>query len=120
MTDKLLFKADSRGIATLTFNRPERRNAYDQEVLDGITHHCKTLGADPNVRAIVLRALAVTGRTRSPQNPQLPTMIESGVPNLDFETWVGEAVGSSPEAFSVRYRADIARYAKVVKEDGVP
>ncbi len=55
MTDKLLFTTDNRGIATLTFNRPERRNAYDQEVLDSIAHHCRTLGADPNIRAIVLR-----------------------------------------------------------------
>ncbi len=55
MTTKLLFTLSPRGIATLTFNFPERRNAYDQEVLDGIAHHCKTLGADPKVRAIVLR-----------------------------------------------------------------
>ena len=55
MTDNLLFTTDPRGVATLTINFPERRNAYDQDVLDGIAHHCKTLGADPKVRAIVLR-----------------------------------------------------------------
>ncbi len=55
MTSKLLFSIDARGIATLTFNFPERRNAYDQDVLDGIAHHCRTLGADPKIRAIVLR-----------------------------------------------------------------
>ena len=55
MTSKLLFNTDARGIATLTFNFPERRNAYDQDVLDGIAHHCRTLGADPTIRAIVLR-----------------------------------------------------------------
>ena len=55
MTSKLLFSIDARGIGTLTFNFPERRNAYDQDVLDGIAHHCRTLGADPKIRAIVLR-----------------------------------------------------------------
>ena len=55
MTDKLLFTLSPRGIATLTFNFPERRNAYDQDVLDGIAHQCRTLGADSKVRAIVLR-----------------------------------------------------------------
>ncbi|MFM9967716.1 MAG: enoyl-CoA hydratase/isomerase family protein [Burkholderiales bacterium] len=55
MTTKLLFSTDNRGIATLTFNFPERRNAYDQSVLDGIANHCTTLGADPAIRAIVLR-----------------------------------------------------------------
>jgi tripartite-type tricarboxylate transporter receptor subunit TctC len=112
----------------------------------------------PQARAGKLRALAVTGRTRSPRVPDLPTLIESGVPNFDFETWVGvfatggtpreaqaaisaevarvlklpdvierhlpawggEAVGSTPEAFSSRYRADIARYGKVVREAKVP
>lgn len=111
----------------------------------------------PQARAGKLNALAVTSRLRSPQTPQLPTMIESGVPNFDFETWVGafvtggtpveiqnrisaeiarvlklpdiierlpvwggEAVGSSPEEFSKRYRADIARYGKVVREAKVP
>ncbi|OFZ97337.1 MAG: hypothetical protein A3H35_13235 [Betaproteobacteria bacterium RIFCSPLOWO2_02_FULL_62_17] len=111
----------------------------------------------PQARAGRLRALGVTGRVRSPQLPELPTLIESGVPNFDFETWVGvfatggtpadiqnrislevarvlklpdiierlpawggQAVGNSPEAFSARYRADIARYGKVVKEARVP
>ena len=55
MTDKLLFTTDNRGIATLTINFPERRNAYDQNVLDGIATHCRNLGADPDIRAIVLR-----------------------------------------------------------------
>ncbi|MSQ51226.1 MAG: enoyl-CoA hydratase/isomerase family protein [Betaproteobacteria bacterium] len=57
MTDKLLFTTSPHGIATLTLNFPERRNAYDQDVLDGIAHHCKTLGADPAIRAIVLRGV---------------------------------------------------------------
>lgn len=55
MTTKLLFALSPNGVATLTFNFPERRNAYDQDVLDGIAEHCRTLGADPKIRAIVLR-----------------------------------------------------------------
>lgn len=55
MSTKLLFTSDPRGIATLTLNFPERRNAYDQDVLDGIAHHCKTLGSNPKIRVIVFR-----------------------------------------------------------------
>jgi len=55
MTTKLLFTLSTRGIATLSISQPERRNAYNQDVLDGIADHCRTLGADPKVRAIVLR-----------------------------------------------------------------
>jgi tripartite-type tricarboxylate transporter receptor subunit TctC len=31
-----------------------------------------------------------------------------------------EAVGSTPEQFSAKYKSDIAQYANVVKEAGVP
>jgi tripartite-type tricarboxylate transporter receptor subunit TctC len=31
-----------------------------------------------------------------------------------------EAVGSTPEAFAAKYKADIAQYARVVKEAGIP
>jgi tripartite-type tricarboxylate transporter receptor subunit TctC len=111
----------------------------------------------PQARAGKVRALGVTGRSRSKQFPELPTMMESGVSNFDFETWVGafvtggtpvdiqnrisadiarvlkmpdiierlpgwggEAIGSTPEEFSKRYRDDIARYGKVVREAKVP
>jgi tripartite-type tricarboxylate transporter receptor subunit TctC len=36
-----------------------------------------------------LRALAVTGETRNPQAPELPTMIESGVPDYVVTTFLG-------------------------------
>jgi methylglutaconyl-CoA hydratase len=55
MANKLLFQRGDNGIVTLTINHPEKRNAYDQTVLDGIAEHCRTLGSDPAIRAIVLR-----------------------------------------------------------------
>ena len=36
-----------------------------------------------------LRMLAVTGRERSPQLPDLPTMIEAGVPDYVITSWIG-------------------------------
>ena len=36
-----------------------------------------------------LKALAVTGAKRSPYAPDLPTMIESGVPGFDVTVWFG-------------------------------
>jgi tripartite-type tricarboxylate transporter receptor subunit TctC len=51
------------------------------------------------IRAGKLRALAVTGRERSPQLPDVPTMAESGFPDLVVTTWFGVAVpaGTSGE-----------------------
>ena len=36
-----------------------------------------------------MRALAVTRATRLPELPDIPTMIESGVPGVEYTTWQG-------------------------------
>ena len=43
----------------------------------------------PYIQAGKLRALAVTGTTRSPTLPDVPTMIEAGLPNYTAFTWNG-------------------------------
>ena len=55
MTATLLCDTDARGVATLTFNRPERGNAYNQALLAALAAEVARLGADPAVRIIVLR-----------------------------------------------------------------
>jgi tripartite-type tricarboxylate transporter receptor subunit TctC len=45
--------------------------------------------AVPFIKGGKLRALAVTGRTRSPTVPDVPTMAEAGHPDISGETWVG-------------------------------
>jgi methylglutaconyl-CoA hydratase len=51
----LLRAIDRRGIATLTFNRPEKGNSYNGAMLDTLLDEVGRLGADAAVRAIVLR-----------------------------------------------------------------
>lgn len=48
-------ETDARGIATLTLNRPEVVNAYDEAMLRGITAGMERLAADPSVRTLVIR-----------------------------------------------------------------
>jgi len=50
-----------------------------------------TASAVPQVKGGKLRALAVTGKTRSPQLPDVPTMVESGLPGVVIESWTGLA-----------------------------
>jgi tripartite-type tricarboxylate transporter receptor subunit TctC len=44
-----------------------------------------------NVKAGKIRALAVTGRARAPQLPDVPTMAESGYPDLIVTSWQAAA-----------------------------
>jgi tripartite-type tricarboxylate transporter receptor subunit TctC len=43
----------------------------------------------PHVKSGQLKALAVTGKKRLPDLPDVPTMTESGYPEADFVTWWG-------------------------------
>jgi tripartite-type tricarboxylate transporter receptor subunit TctC len=43
--------------------------------------------AVPLIKAGQLRALAVTGKERSPALPEIPTMIEAGFPQVEGTTW---------------------------------
>jgi methylglutaconyl-CoA hydratase len=45
----------ARRIVTITLNRPDRGNAFDQTMLDELASQLATLGADDNVRIVVLR-----------------------------------------------------------------
>jgi len=49
----------------------------------------------PHVKAGKLIALATTGAKRDPQLPDVPTMIEAGVPNYEAGVWFGLMVPSA-------------------------
>ncbi len=46
---------DERGVATVTFNRPEVNNAYNGELLQGVLDAMDGLGGVTNLRAVVLK-----------------------------------------------------------------
>ena len=48
-----------------------------------------TAGMVGHIKAGKLRPLAVTGATRSPQLPDVPTVMESGVPGYEAYVWLG-------------------------------
>jgi len=62
----------------------------------------------PHIREEKVRALAVTGRTRSPDFPHLPTMIESGYPDYVLTFWTGiVAPAGTPAAIITRLNSAI-------------
>jgi tripartite-type tricarboxylate transporter receptor subunit TctC len=67
------------------------RGAVFTDVIGGrVTMTFQNAGAIlPSVREGKLRGLAMTARTRSPNMPELPTMIEAGVADFEVASWFG-------------------------------
>jgi tripartite-type tricarboxylate transporter receptor subunit TctC len=113
-------------------------------------------GVLPHIKSGRLRALGVSSKARSATMPDVPTLIEAGVP-FEFIGWLGifapaatppdivgrlqrelakaavapdmrerwpnwgyEPVGSTPGEFAAKYKADLATYAKVIREASIP
>jgi tripartite-type tricarboxylate transporter receptor subunit TctC len=76
-----------------------------------------TAGVVGHIRAGKLRALAVTGAARSPQLPDVPTVMESGVPGYEAYVWMGLlAPKGTPAAVVERLNRDVIA---VLGEDSV-
>jgi tripartite-type tricarboxylate transporter receptor subunit TctC len=54
--------------------------------------------AAPSIQAGKLRALAITSKVRSPLFPNVPTMIEAGVPGFEVQNWQGLVVPAGTPA----------------------
>lgn len=52
----ILTHIDNRGVATLTMNRPELHNAFDDSLIAELTDVLKEFDEDPDVRVVVLAA----------------------------------------------------------------
>ena len=76
-----------------------------------------TAGMVGHIRDGKLRALAVTGAHRSPQLPDVPTVVESGVPGYEAYVWMGLlAPKATPPAIVERLNRDVIA---VLAEDEV-
>jgi len=72
------------------------------------------LGTLGHVEAGRLRALATTGAKRAPAAPNLPTMIEAGVPGYVATNWFGTAVPArTPPAIVAKLSQEIARVLRL-------
>jgi tripartite-type tricarboxylate transporter receptor subunit TctC len=111
--------------------------------------------AAPLIKDGKLRGVAVTSKTRSPVQPDVPTMAESGYPEIEGESWVGllvpagtpqdivvllhreivralpdlkerlttiglDPIGSTPEEFATRIKAEIQAWGQVIRAAGIP
>jgi len=66
--------------------------------------------ARPQVESGNLKALVVSGSARLPFHPDVPTITETGVANLDLESWFGLFVPSkTPADVQERLRSELSR-----------
>jgi tripartite-type tricarboxylate transporter receptor subunit TctC len=73
--------------------------------------------AIPQIKAGQVRALAVTGSARSPQLPDVPSMAESGVPEVNTKLWSGFfAPAKTPPAIAAKLEAALR---KAITDPGV-
>jgi tripartite-type tricarboxylate transporter receptor subunit TctC len=88
------------------------RGAVFTDVIGGrVTMTFQNAGAMlPSVREGKLRGLAMTARTRSPNMPELPTMIEAGVPDFEVTSWFGLlAPAGTPAAIIAKLHQEAIR-----------
>ena len=52
--ETILIERDSRGVATLTLNRPEKHNALNAQMIADLTLAASKLAEDTKVRAVIL------------------------------------------------------------------
>jgi methylglutaconyl-CoA hydratase len=55
MSKPILLDTDAAGVATVTLNRPDIHNAFDDTLIAGLTEIFAKVGADPNARVVVLQ-----------------------------------------------------------------
>lgn len=73
-----------------------------------------TGAALPQIKAGRLKPLVVTGRQRARALPQVPTVIEAGLPGCVMEQWYGYiAPGGTPRALVDRIYADLVAVMKL-------
>lgn len=87
MSDALLEDV-ADGVMTLVLNRPDRRNAIDQDVLDGLEAGLRRARRDDDVRVVVLRGAA--GYFSA--GIDLPFAMNTTMGRLPFMRMVGEVV----------------------------
>jgi tripartite-type tricarboxylate transporter receptor subunit TctC len=68
------------------------------------------LQANPQIKSGKLRVLAVTTSKRISAAPELPTMIEAGVPGYEVSQWFGlTAPAKTPKPIVTKLNAEIVR-----------
>jgi len=68
----------------------------------------------PHVRSGKLRGIAITGKKRWPDLPEVPTFAEGGLPDYDANSWYAiHAPAGTPKAVIAKLNAEFVRIVKL-------
>ena len=85
MNDLLIERDRIPGVLEVTFNRPERRNAFTQQMYARLRELWEQTAVDPSVRVVVLRGAG--GRAFAAGN-EISDFLEADA--VDYENWIRE------------------------------
>ena len=91
-TDQFLVEKTG-GVLTLTFNRPDQRNAMTWEMYDGLERACRDADLDDEVRVVVLRATGTKAFVAGTDIAQFRDF-SSGEDGVAYEARISEIMGS--------------------------
>ena len=83
-----------------SFHSAARRQALTEILAGRVASFLPIAPALPFVREGKLLALAVSSSKRATALPDVPTTVEAGFPNSDFDFWIGMTVPKRPRATS--------------------
>lgn len=93
MTNKDVFwEKDARGVATITINRPEKNNAYNGAVVDGLASAVVEAAADEDVRLLLFRGEGKHFQAGADLNWLKQTSQGTAQENFDVSYKLGQAV----------------------------
>lgn len=86
MSEPELLVSEAPGVVTVTFNRPQRRNAFTKAMYAGIRELCESLRERDDVRVVVLRGAG--GKAFAAGNEISDFLAEADV--VAYEEWIRE------------------------------
>jgi methylglutaconyl-CoA hydratase len=54
--DHILYEIQTNNIATITLNKPEKHNAFDDAIIESLTETLTTINNEPTIRMVILKA----------------------------------------------------------------
>jgi 2-(1,2-epoxy-1,2-dihydrophenyl)acetyl-CoA isomerase len=98
MSEAIVLHSRAGNVTTLTFNRPDKLNAFNDEITEALLDLLGTAAADPSVRAVVLRG---AGRGFSA--------------GQDLETFVKRRQGAEPVSVADHLRKGYNRIVTLIR-----